>query len=311
MKKAIAIALFASLLLGMWGCAPAEESKREQSKTEQSVSEISVLESSVTEDSTDEEKDALQAEIDRLKEELSQLNEEIESEKQAAITLRMQISDLEERIVSMKSSVILRSIPIKGDSVFDNDRVLLVQDISGESLEFVLYLRYDGGETVEIGRNLVFWNGYIDPSPDGKQIVMNDFSLENESTVYLYDVENRVNRELSFDLPQDRTVSAMRWLDERYFLFVSQLDHGSVVRGGNVYYYDTETDTCGLIIDPSTPLLQINEFDRYDDFMFMTAALYEETYNFTDDKHFAVTYEQIYDLIENGKVLTLDPKDGK
>ena len=94
----------------------------------------------------------------------------------------------------------------------------------------------------------------------------------------------------------------MCWLDSRYLLFVCQFDQGTIVQGGDVYYYDIETDDPGM--------LQINDFHRYDDFILLTATQLEEEYlDPIDDKYFTVTYEQIYDLIETGTLLTLKSED--
>jgi hypothetical protein len=204
--------------------------------------------------------------------------------------------------------LILRSIPIAIDHPSNWHRLLLVQD---EKFRVILYLRYPDGETVEITRKNLNKDGYIVPSPDGKHIAYNNYSWEFNTPIYLYNVETKETRTLPTSLPEDETPSAMCWLDSRYLLFVCQFDHGTIVQGGDVYYYDIETDKHGKIIETDDPgMLQINDFHRYDDFILLTATQLEEEYlDPIDDKYFTVTYEQIYDLIETGTLLTLKSED--
>ena len=249
----------------------------------------------------------LQQEAFRLTAELEKVTAELEEQTQLAASLQAEVTRLEANLGGSQPSLILRSIPIAIDYPSNWHRLLLVQD---ENWRITLYLRYPDGETVEIAP-IASNDGYIVPSPDGKHIAYNNYSWEFNTPIYLYDLETKETRTLPTSLPEDETPSAMCWLDSRYLLFVCQFDHGTIVQGGDVYYYDIETDKHGKIIETDDPgMLQINDFHRYDDFMILTATQLEEEYlDPIDDKYFTVSYEQIYDLIETGTLLTLKSED--
>ena len=249
----------------------------------------------------------LQQEALRLTAELEKATAALEEQTQLAASLQAEVNRLNANLAGSQPSLILKSIPITIDYPSNWHRLLLVQD---ENFHQTLYLRYPDGETVKIA-NIVSNDGYIVPSPDGKHIAYNNYSWEYNTPIYLYNVETKETRTLPTSLPEDETPSAMCWLDSRYLLFVCQFDHGTIVQGGDVYYYDIETDKHGKIIETDDPgMLQINDFHRYDDFILLTATQLEEEYlDPIDDKYFTVSYEQIYDLIETGTLLTLKSED--
>lgn len=249
----------------------------------------------------------LQQEALRLTAELEDATAELEEQTQLAASLQAEVTRLEANLAGSQPSLILKSIPITIDYPSNWHRLLLVQD---ENFHQTLYLRYPDGETVKIA-NIVSKDGSIAPSPDGKHIAFNNYSWEYNTPIYLYDLETKETRTLPTSLPEDETPSAMCWLDSRYLLFVCQFDQGTIVQGGDMYYYDIETDKHGKIIETDDPgMLQINDFHRYDDFILLTATQLEEEYlDPIDDKYFTVTYEQIYDLIETGTLLTLKSED--
>ena len=246
--------------------------------------------------------------LEDLQQEALRLTAELEEQTQLAASLQAEVTRLEANLGGSQPSLILRSIPIAIDHPSNWHRLLLVQD---EKFRVILYLRYPDGETVEITRKNLNKDGSIAPSPDGKHIAYNNYTWEFNTPIYLYDLETKETRTLPTSLPEDETPSAMCWLDSRYLLFVCQFDHGTIVQGGDVYYYDIETDKHGKIIETDDPgMLQINDFHRYDDFILLTATQLEEEYlDPIDDKYFTVTYEQIYDLIETGTLLTLKSED--
>lgn len=249
----------------------------------------------------------LQQEVLRLTAELEKATAALEEQTQLAASLQAEVTRLEANLAGSPPSLILRSIPIAIDYPSNWHRLLLVQD---ENWRKTLYLRYPDGETAEIAP-IASDDGYIVPSPDGKHIAYNHYSWEFNTPIYLYDLETKETRTLPTSLPEDETPSAMCWLDSRYLLFVCQFDHGTIVQGGDVYYYDIETDKHGKIIETDDPgMLQINDFHKYDDFILLTATQLEEEYlDPIDDKYFTVTYEQIYDLIETNTLLTLKSED--
>lgn len=311
MKKAITIALFASLLLGMWGCTPTEEGKQEQSKTEQSVSEATVsdsseTESSVTEESADTEKDELQAEIDRLKAELEQQEETNK-------TLRDELALLKAEDERFANAGMHAVVGQGLDFWFYTDEWISEE----QKCIYTLYCRSYGDSEIKKIADLPTHIAEYSFSPDGKTLVFNNYDPDYMSQNYLLNLENGEIKKLNIgDTDEERTVSALRWLNDRYFLFVEQ-SNAIACQGGDVYVYDTETDEFAKIIGSEGNALEIHSFDVHthgedaEVYWLLTAKEWDETYNFTDTYFYAVTETTLYDLIENGKVLTLDPKDGK
>ena len=328
MKKLTILITLLCLLLASCGeqAKPAESSAPEAESSETASEslgreeELLALQAELTEanrkiSTLEAQIDSLVARLERLEplklEDLQQealrLTAELEEQTQLAASLQAEVTRLEANLAGSQPSLILKSIPITIDYPSNWHRLLLVQD---ENFHQTLYLRYPDGETVKIA-NIVSEDGSIAPSPDGKHIAFNNYSWEYNTPIYLYDLETKETRTLPTSLPEDETPSAMCWLDSRYLLFVCQFDHGTIVQGGDVYYYDIETDKHGKIIETDDPgMLQINDFHRYDDFILLTATQLEEEYlDPIDDKYFTVSYEQIYDLIETGTLLTLKSED--
>ena len=328
MKKLTILIALLCLLLASCGeqakpaesSAPEAESSETASESLGQEEELLALQAELTEanrkiSTLEAQIDSLVARLERLEplklEDLQQealrLTAELEERTQLAVSLQAEVNRLNANLAGSQPSLILKSIPITIDYPSNWHRLLLVQD---ENWRQTLYLRYPDGETVKIA-NIVSNDGYIVPSPDGKHIAYNNYSWEFNTPIYLYDLETKETRTLPTSLPEDETPSAMCWLDSRYLLFVCQFDHGTIVQGGDVYYYDIETDKHGKIIETDDPgMLQINDFHRYDDFILLTATQLEEEYlDPIDDKYFTVSYEQIYDLIETGTLLTLKSED--
>ena len=119
--------------------------------------------------------------------------------------------------------------------------------VDQEDQEKQLFINYDNGSTVILAEGTNFQ--YLSVSPDGKKIIWNDYEWEYNATAYLFDTETgRLHGSPMDDLGENYTPSFMGWLDSRYFLFVVQFDHGTIVRGGDIYIYDTQTDEYRLLI---------------------------------------------------------------
>ena len=234
----------------------------------------------------------LESEIDRLNLLLSDTNSENED-------LLKQISDLEEKAKDINNpDLSQKRIYVK------NGVYLMFKDYylaSRDSLSII----YNDKTEVEIIELHYIWT--VKVSPNGTKVILNDHQMESNAHVYMYDVENRETKELLMpELPSNTTASYMEWLDDRYFMFVVQLDHGSVVRGGDVYVYDTETGIYKAITKSSDWKFQTCSFNVYStDFVIFNSVLYEETMNFTENKYNILTFDEIYDLIENNKSLDL------
>ena len=136
---------------------------------------------------------------------------------------------------------------------------------------------------------------------------INNFEWESKANVWLYDVEKRKTRELPItNIPAHTTVANMEWLDDRYFLFIVQFDSGTIVRGGDVYVYDTKTDQYKAIVINNDNKFQTSDFDVYNqDFVIIHSYLYDDQYYYTEDKYHLLTHDEIYDLIKNNKTIDL------
>ena len=65
-------------------------------------------------------------------------------------------------------------------------------------------------------------------SPDESKFCLTNFSIEGSSDAFWYDAETETLTEIGKDgLVPTCGASAFAWLDDRYFLFLSQFDHGS------------------------------------------------------------------------------------
>lgn len=156
------------------------------------------------------------------------------------------------------------------------------------------------------------WNiSVIKPSPDRSKVIFNDFDFEVTAKVYLYDVEKKQKKELSMsELPNLRTAAFMEWLDDRYFLFVVQLNQGTVVRGGELYVYDTETDKYRKIIQGENEYMQISSFDVYgDSFILTTCEVYDEEWFASKKQYYIVRMDEIKNAIDKEQVITLKSKN--
>lgn len=155
------------------------------------------------------------------------------------------------------------------------------------------------------------WNiSVIKPSPDRSKVIFNDFDFEVTAKVYLYDVEKKQKKQLNLsELPNLRTASYMEWIDYRYFLFVVQLDQGSVVKGGELYVYDTETDKYRKIIQGENESTQISTFDVYDRFILITCAVLDEALEKAEKEFYLLPMNEIMDAINKEKEITLKSKN--
>jgi len=147
---------------------------------------------------------------------------------------------------------------------------------------------------------------YINPSPNRKKIIFNNYEWEVTAKVYLYDVESKQKKELVMNLPEFRTASYMGWLDDRYFLFIVQFDQGTVVRGGDLHFFDTETNQYRKIIGTEMERIEICSFELYENYIILLqCVLHDEALEHTDNQYYVVTVEEIKNLISNGKEMVL------
>ena len=239
----------------------------------------------------------LESEIDRLNLLLSDTNSENED-------LLKQISDLKDTIEHSSSSIVSQKrIYLNGTAY-----LLLKEYLTAPYYSLSIVNKPDNTEDEIISLNY-FWSLRV--SPDRTKVIFNDYQAEYTAHVYMYDVEKQETKELLMpDLPEYRTVANMEWLDDRYFLFIVQYDTGLVVRGGDVYVFDTKTGEYKAIIKSEDYWkFQTEKLDVYsEDFVIFNSWLGDGIANFTENKYNILTFDEIYDLIENNNVLDLSKK---
>ncbi len=208
---------------------------------------------------------------------------------------------------SLEESIPQETDPLQNGYILNQIRgQVLIMAYWDEQVDFIAryYARGEDGSFRQFHTEDDFIDGYMDLYED--RVVFNDFSWEVISTVYLYDIGTDEKKQLDISgLPEYETVSAMKWLDRRYFLFVSQFDHGTVVRGGDVWVYDTETDEYFRIIAREDGRLQIHDIVVYDGMILLDVPYYDEGFTETEQHYYTVATETIYGLIENRTETTL------
>ena len=165
------------------------------------------------------------------------------------------------------------------------------------------YIQKDGVLT-EFHREEDFVDGYMDVYfdlyPDTRRVILNNYTWEKPSDVYLYEASTGEKRQLDMSrLPRNELVTEMKWLDGRYFLFVSQFDHGTIAIGGDVWVYDTETDEYFRIVAREDGDMQISYIKVYDGMVLFTMYYYvDDDYDETETHYYALSAEEVYQLIE-------------
>lgn len=147
---------------------------------------------------------------------------------------------------------------------------------------------------------------YFDLYPDSIRVILNNHTWEEPSDVYLYEAATGEKRQLDMSgLPRNELVTTMRWLDGRYFLFVSQFDHGTIAIGGDVWVYDTETDEYFRIIAREDGYMQIADMTVYDGMVLFHVPYYiDDAYSDTEMHYYTLSAKEIYELIDTRNEIT-------
>lgn len=309
MKKIFAITIILSLLLSLGACAGGDDEALSKAVAELTSAEAEISElNSRLEDANDaltdnsDKIDELNAAIEKLtkeKEELVKENRRLDGVAGSAKELEQKISEMTNKIADLEAKLALYN-GIKVD--ISDDEYIYMTNIFDGVIERV--------NKKDNTRKAIFKDDtvrYLCASPDKTRVIWNNFDFEVIAVVHMYDVaKDTVSVVEMKNFPAQRTVSAMEWLDNRYFLFVMQLDAGTIVRGGDVYVYDTENGSYQQLIANSNWRMQTEGFTVYPEIgVLFSSQLYEETYNFTEVKKHYFTMEEIYDLIKSGKTVDL------
>lgn len=160
----------------------------------------------------------------------------------------------------------------------------------------------------EFHRESDFVDGNTDVygSGNARRVILNNHTWEEPSDVYLYEAATGEKRQLDMSgLPRNELVTTMRWLDGRYFLFVSQFDHGTVAIGGDVWVYDTETDEYFRIIAREDGYMQIADMTVYDGMVLFHVPYYiDDAYSDTEMHYYTLSTKEIYELIDTRNEIT-------
>lgn len=314
MKRIFTITIILSLLLSLGACAGSDDEALSRAVAELSSAEAEISElNSRLEAANDalagngDKIDELNAAIEELKKEKEELVKENRRLDGAAGLAESSVKELEQKISEMTTQIsgLEAKLAQHGEGVrvdISDDEYIYMKSIYGGDIE-----RVDKKDNT---RKTIFKGGtvnYLCASPDKTRVIWNDFEFEVIAVVRMYDVaKDTVSVVEMKNFPKQRTVAAMQWLDNRYFLFVMQLDSGTIVRGGDVYVYDTENGSYQQLVANSDPRMQTEGFTVYpDNGVLFSSQLYEETYNFTEVKKHYFTMEEIYDLIKSGKTVDL------
>lgn len=178
-----------------------------------------------------------------------------------------------------------------------------------DSQRHVLVLKKNGRYT-ELHRDYNLITGYYDMS-EAEILAFNNFEREATAKAYLCFTDTGDKKEINLSaLPEDETISHMKWLDPNHLLFVSQLDHGTIVEGGELWCYTTNDGSVQKLISIADPRLQIKSVNVSSTTLTVKAVYFDEAYNFTEPMNFQLRIGTVNDRISKGEVFRLSPESG-
>jgi hypothetical protein len=285
-----------------------ESSEITTSETESSEITSSTVVSE-TEDNSEESEDSQESSvstpddgrIEELEEEITRLNASLSEANSEIETQQGRIKDLEKQLdeSSQIDNSLVKTIHMRGGAC------LYLYGLDENYCKKLIIVHADKSVHTIFNDRLMTT---IKPSPDGSKVIMNNFEMDYHSQVFIYDVDTNTTKDpLMSVIPAGYTASFMEWLDSRYFLFVVQYDQGTVVRGGDVYVYDTQTDNYRLLLAREDKAHQICSFAVYPDDIVTFKAMYRDKTvgDFNKDVYYSVTVDEIYNLINSNKTMTL------
>ena len=245
------------------------------------------------------EEESIDSTIEELEEELADLRETLSG-------VNAELNGLKaDKLAEEEYDVYpLGEIPHKGMLV----ETYLYHSDTKES-EIAVYLRrYLDGKWEKLFDSPILINT-LAVSPDGTKIVFNDYDPDYTSRNYLFDMETRELTKLPIgDTDEERAVSYLGWLDNRYFLYVDQENYIACM-GGRVCWYDIQTGKSFLLIKPNNDpepdwesynYLEIHRVDLWGDKVLVTVASWDYDYNDYEMLFYTYTKEGLYQCIEAG-----------
>ena len=183
-----------------------------------------------------------------------------------------------------------------------------------ENEQYVLVHKKSDGTYVEIFRAREGF--YKNVCAETNYLAFNNFEPECTTEAYVYNASTgkliKLNQSV---LPEEETISYMTWWGSHSLLFVSQLDHGTVVKGGELWCYNARKNTYQKVFDVSDKRLQITDVEFVDQngtsCIQVNGVYYDETYNFTEEKTYLFTTYAVNRFMEKNKQgYTLFPEAG-
>ena len=223
-----------------------------------------------------------------------------ESEYDGAITL----SDVTDRLEFLQTTeTVLARYELNNGTLYHVQHT--------QSFAEKLFILHDDGTRTDICEKP--WISYVCVSPDKNKIIWNDYEWEYNATVDVYNIADGSFMIQSMDdLGANYTPSFMAWLDNRYFLFVSQYDMGTITRGGDIYVYDTETHEYRMLIDAydeGKRELMIESFAVGEQSVSFRVYDYDIDIDMYENWTYTLSIDEIYDLIGQKTFTAFLPKD--
>ena len=194
------------------------------------------------------------------------------------------------------------------------DGLMVLEDPYAPADQKHVLVQKNGGTYVELLRDSNLRTGYVAISPDGETVAFNNFEREGETETYLYDLsENRKRKLYLCDPEEDKTVSFLGWLHDQKLLFVVQLDHGTVVQGGELWCFDTETGKIQPVFYTADPRLQITSFvvgkkgGSLVKTVDLQAVFFDKHYNTYEEMSFSFSQSLLTNDLAKQRVTTLSP----
>ena len=322
MKRIVSIILAALTTVSLFGCSQdAEEQILRIEALEAQLAEcgeaLSDAERAIT-----EQENAFAAEREELNDALLDAEAKLNDWKSKHEQLQSTLSAANQENSQLRRQLYNPSLSTRSNQTFflkNGSRLSIAYDADAKPNDphYTLTLcRADGSEAeIYAGGSLTS----IAVSPDESKFCLTNFSIEGSSDAFWYDAETETLTEIGKDgLVPNCGASAFAWLDDRYFLFLSQFDHGTLSLGGDVYVYDTEACAYAPLID-CAPRVQITAFLRptysdyrpdWDvgslDYILFQAVIWDETWNEIEFRSFSLPLAELLEMGVNNDTKTFD-----
>lgn len=138
----------------------------------------------------------------------------------------------------------------------------------------------------------------VKPSPNGKTVLYNEYAFGKAAKVYLFDIETRESRELSFDeLREGRLPYSVEWVDDNNFVFTDVSEKGTANAGGNLYKYTLDAKYSlidHVFLTPPDRRLQIADVTRCGKDFVLTAYYFDDGFT---------SHELLYYVVPESRIL--------